>query len=335
MAIKQLIALCLVFAVAFVSASPVAEADAEASADAYHGYFGGYGHRFGGYQHYGYGYQKRPFFYKPRIVTSAPVIKKYTYRVLPEIEDAPVGPYAAPEELFVVSEPEPVVRQAEPIFLPEPEPLVELFVVPEPEELLYQAEPVLVSEPEPLLRLQKLIVVPEPEILHRQEELILVPEPEPLVSQEDQILVVPEPVMRQAELEVVPELEPLVPQADLIVISEPDLVVKSNPVPVLQEAKSTFTFKPVAAVPEDHISAPVDRMVAPILPPAPIERTEEIVPVFENDIDVIGPAPEEQPVETTDPTLEKEDMFAALNSIFKMLKSFPAVPEDHFLKNGV
>jgi len=147
--------------------------------------------------------------------------------------------------------------------------------------------------------------------------------------------VVPEPVIHQVEPEVVPESEPLVPQADLIVISEPDLVVKSNPVPVLQEAKSTFTFKPVAAVPEDHISAPVDRMVAPILPPAPIERTEEIVPVFENDIDVIGPAPEEQFVVTTDPTLEKEDMVAALNSIFKMLKSFPAVPEDHFLKNGV
>jgi len=135
--------------------------------------------------------------------------------------------------------------------------------------------------------------------------------------------VVPEPVIHQVEPEVVPESEPLVPQADLIVISEPDLVVKSNPVPVLQEAKSTFTFKPVAAVPEDHISAPVDRMVAPILPPAPIERTEEIVPVFENDIDVIGPAPEESFKVAPQPTPElsivevSENDIAVIDSIME------------------
>jgi len=125
------------------------------------------------------------------------------------------------------------------------------------------------------------------------------------------------------EPEVVPEFEPLVPQADLIVISEPDLVVKSNPVPVLQEAKSTFTFKPVAAVPEDHISAPVDHMVAPILPPAPIEITEEIIPVFENDIDVIGPAPEENFKVAPQPTPElsivevSENDIAVIDSIME------------------
>ena len=44
---------------------------------------------------------------------------------------------------------------------------------------------------------------------------------------------------------------------------------------------------------------------------------------------------QEEPIVTTDPSLMKEDMVAALKSIFKMLKSFPAVPEDHFLENGV
>ena len=37
----------------------------------------------------------------------------------------------------------------------------------------------------------------------------------------------------------------------------------------------------------------------------------------------------------TDPTLENDGNVAALNSIFKVLKSFPAVPEDHFVDNGV
>ena len=122
----------------------------------------------------------------------------------------------------------------------------------------------------------------EPEELALQEELIVVPEPEPLVPQEEPIVVL-EPVVRQEELEVVPEPEPLVPEpeplvpeSDLILISEPDLEVKPNPVPVFQDEEFTITFKPVAAVPEDHISAPVDHMVAPILPPAPLERTEEV-----------------------------------------------------------
>ena len=44
---------------------------------------------------------------------------------------------------------------------------------------------------------------------------------------------------------------------------------------------------------------------------------------------------QEELVMTTDPTLENEDNVAALNSIFKVLKSFPAVPEDHFVDNGV
>ena len=117
----------------------------------------------------------------------------------------------------------------------------------------------------------------EPIVVSEPEELALqvVPEPEPLVPQEEPIVVL-EPVVRQEELEVVPESEPLVPESDLIVISEPDLEVKPNPVPVFQDEEFTITFKPVAAVPEDHISAPVDHMVAPILPPAPIERTEEV-----------------------------------------------------------
>ena len=88
-----------------------------------------------------------------RLVTSAPFIKKYTYRLLPKVEEAP-------EELF---EPEPVVRQAEPILVQEPEPLVELFAVPRSEELLDQVDPILVPEPQQLVRLEELTVAPEPE----------------------------------------------------------------------------------------------------------------------------------------------------------------------------
>ena len=36
-----------------------------------------------------------------------------------------------------------------------------------------------------------------------------------------------------------------------------------------------------------------------------------------------------------EPTDTMKENMAALQSIFKMLKSFPAVPEDHFLENGV
>merc|ERR1711981_1002674 len=121
MAIKQLIALCLVFfAVVFVHALPEAapeaeaEAEADADADAWYGYYGGYGgygrgygHRFGygGYRPYGYGYHhhhpyRRPYFYKPRPVaevTHAPIVKTYGYRSFPEVQPAPVAPAPAPE----------------------------------------------------------------------------------------------------------------------------------------------------------------------------------------------------------------------------------------------
>ena len=116
------------------------------------------------------------------------------------------------------------------------------------------------------MQVEEPIVISEPEV---------VPEAEPLVPKEEPIVVL-EPVVRQEELEEVPEPEPLVPESDLILISEPDLEVKPNPVPVFQDEEFTITFIPVAAVPEDHISAPVNHMVAPILPPVPIERTEEV-----------------------------------------------------------
>ena len=93
---------------------------------------------------------------KRLVTTSAPFIKKYTYRLLPKVEEAP-------EELFLDTEPEPVVRQAEPILVPEPEPLVELFAVPRSEELLGQVDPILVPEPQQLVRLEELILTPEPE----------------------------------------------------------------------------------------------------------------------------------------------------------------------------
>ena len=56
-----------------------------------------------------------------------------------------------------------MVRQAEPILVPEPEPLVELFAVPRSEELLSQVDPILVPEPQQLVRLEELILAPEPE----------------------------------------------------------------------------------------------------------------------------------------------------------------------------
>merc|ERR1711935_929968 len=125
MAIKQLIALCLVFAVTYVHALPEAapeaeaeaEAEADADADAWYGYYGGYGHGHG----YGHGYgghhqyhHRRPnHIYKPRPVAEinhlapiaktygaelnhlAPIHKTYGYRTLPEVQTAPVAPVPA------------------------------------------------------------------------------------------------------------------------------------------------------------------------------------------------------------------------------------------------
>jgi len=257
MAIKKLIALCLVFAVTFVhalpEAAPEAEAEAEADADAWYGYYGGpggfgYGHGYGyghglgygGYRPFGYGHHyhhRRPYHYKPRPVAEvnhlapirAPIAKTYGYRTLPE---ASVAPAPAPEPAYL--------RHPEPIEVPEPEPVV-------------------------------------------------APRPEPEVR------------------------------------SAPSVPV--HPVFLSPEERSLYAaFMPVPAVPEGHIVSAPAFMTAPTLPPAPISRAAEIVPVFDNDV---VPAPEEEPTEQM-----KENM-AALQSIFKMLKSFPAVPEDHFLQNGV
>jgi len=130
---------------------------------------------------------------------------------------------------------------------------------------------------------------------------------------------------------------------DPIVVPEPEPVVKSAPAPaavpvhpVLQQERAAYAaFMPVPAVPEDHFAPAVNYMAAPTLPPAPapvvqdFSRADGIVPVFNNAI------PEEKSAMPSDPTLMKVEDMKALQSIFKMLKSFPAVPEDHFLNNGV
>merc|ERR1711935_675171 len=115
----------------------------------------------------------------------------------------------------------------------------------------------------------------------------------------------------------------------------PAAVVRSAPLPVHpvfhQERAAYAAFMPVPAVPEDQFNQyqAVNWISRPTLPPAlapappaqAFSRAAEIVPVFNNEI------PQDEPAMSTDP-MSKLDM-AALQSIFKMLKSFPAVPEDH------
>ena len=43
---------------------------------------------------------------------------------------------------------------------------------------------------------------------------------------------------------------------------------------------------------------------------------------------------QEEPAVPTDPKMKLAEKQAALQSILKMLKSFPAVPEDHLLNNN-
>jgi len=268
MAIKHLIALCLVFAIVFVNATPEAvaepeaEAEADADADAWYGYYRGYGgygygHRygFGGYRPYGYGYhyQRRPYHYKPRPVlevsTPPKIINRYGYRLLPE---APA--------------PAPVVAPA-----PSPAP-APAFV--------RQEEPIVVTPEEPVqIELMKSSVLP----LH----------------------------------------------------------------PVIKDHQDHYAaLGAVPAVPEDHFGA-LPYMAAPTLPPAVVPapvapaapvatptRAADIVPVFNNEIDAFAAVPEEEPAVPTDPKMKLAEKQAALQSILKMLKSFPAVPEDHLLNNN-
>jgi len=134
MAIKCLIALCLVLGASLIRA----EADADADADAYYGPYGYYGHHrgyyglrhhYGGYRPYGYGYKrygynhgywKRPYhYYKPR-----PVVKPIPAPAPVEPLPAPVEPVPAPiAEVKVAPAPAPA---PEPVPEPAPVPVVKM-----------------------------------------------------------------------------------------------------------------------------------------------------------------------------------------------------------------
>ena len=95
------------------------------------------------------------------------------------------------------------------------------------------------------------------------------PEPEPYVVSEPELFV------------SAPEPEPEVRSAPSVPV---------HPVFLSPEERSLYAaFMPVPAVPEGHIVSAPAFMAAPTLPPAPISRAAEIVPVFDNDV---APVPE-------------------------------------------
>jgi len=112
MAIKHLIALCLLFAI-----SVHAEAEAEADADAYYGYYnrgyGGYGGYYGGHRYLrpSYGYIKH---HQPTVAYKKPVpYKTYGYKVLNK--PVPVSKKPVPRvEPVVKPEPAPVAPKIHP-----------------------------------------------------------------------------------------------------------------------------------------------------------------------------------------------------------------------------
>ena len=102
----------------------------------------------------------------------------------------------------------------------------------------------------------------------------------------------PEPsYVRHQDPIVVPEPEPyVIPEPEPVVAPEPEPEVRSSPVPVHpvfltpEESAAYAAFMPVPAVPEGHFgtfSAP-PVMIAP----APISRASQIVPVFDNEVEV-------------------------------------------------
>lgn len=166
MAIKQLIALCLLLAYTYAESNPEADADADA-------YYGGPGYYHHGYypNHFysrPYAYSRRPYAYPRRPVYKKPYFapkpapyKTYTYKTL--------GPVEKP-----VPAPEPY-RPAAPVAAPVPSPAP----YREPEVVAYEAKPVLKTFP----------AVPEEPVLSYE------PEPEPYVQDpEIEVIGAPEPV---------------------------------------------------------------------------------------------------------------------------------------------
>ena len=103
------------------------------------------------------------------------------------------------------------------------------------------------------------------------------------------------------ELKTIPETPPPSPEPSFILqevlLEVPESkaeIVKSSGVSensvILSEKDAYAKFKPVPAVPADHVYSAVDYMAAPT--PVPTSRIEDIVPIFDDDIDVIPSEPE-------------------------------------------
>ena len=101
----------------------------------------------------------------------------------------------------------------------------------------------------------------------------------------------PEPsfILQEVLLEV-PEAKPKIVKSSA--------VVSENSVKIINNKKDAYAaFKPVPAVPEDHVYSAVDFMAAPTpAPPAVFSRAQEIIPIFEEDNDIIASVPEVSPV---------------------------------------
>ena len=72
-----------------------------------------------------------------------------------------------------------------------------------------------------------------------------------------------------------------------------------NSVKIINNRKDAYAaFKPVPAVPEDHVYSAVDFMAAPTpAPPAVFSRAQEIIPIVEEDNDIIASVPEVSPMQ--------------------------------------
>jgi len=157
MAIKNLIALCLVL----VAVQVKAEAEADADADAFYGYYnrGYYGHHRPYYGHYGghYGGHHGPYgpphhhhgFYKRPIQPywKRPTYKYHTPKPVVKVPDYPATIIEQPEIPVPVVEAEPVVvPYEEPAVVPYEEPAVQEPVIYEEPAV---QEPVIYEEPFP------------------------------------------------------------------------------------------------------------------------------------------------------------------------------------------
>ena len=130
------------------------------------------------------------------------------------------------------------------------------------------------------------------------EEVKSTPDTPPLDTPAPEVMTIPETppptpepsfILQEVLLEV-PEAKPKIVKSSA--------VVSENSVKIINNKKDAYAaFKPVPAVPEDHVYSAVDFMAAPTpAPPAVFSRAQEIVPIFEEDNDIIASVPEVSPM---------------------------------------